>query len=288
MKQIKLVISDLDGTLLKQNTKNTYISNWEGKRVDEENTLAVAKLMNNDIKFAIATGRMKKQCNRALENIRFADLYFISQNGTYIEDPKGNIFSKTVFTKDESKKLLTWLLDHGFNPFISDYDSFYLNLNTINHNSSKYTLKYINDNDENIKGHIVDYSNIDYENIEFSNLGLEVHQITIDQMEDLENVLNEYLSFAETFITSDNSMDITPNNVDKSIAIKILAKHLNLDLDEIAFIGDSGNDRSALKCLKHSYVMDHARENVKCYARNVVSSVSEAINHILEFNKNIK
>lgn len=286
MKKIKLLVSDLDGTLLKNNSNE--IINWSEAGVSSNNTQAVKKLLDNNIELAIATGRMSIQTFNVLKNIRWMDKYIISQNGVYIENTKHQIIKKSVFTPNQAKNLISWLLKHGFNPFFSSYDTIYINKNKLLSDSNIAVMHYLKNNSDNVTYKVIDFNTINYHELEISNFGLDASRISIEQMENLENYLNEQIDYAQFFITSENSFDMIPINVDKASAIVDLAKIKKLDLDEIAFVGDSSNDRPALQLLKHSFVIDHARYNVKIHASHVVHSVAECIDMIIEHNKKIK
>lgn len=287
MKQIKLLISDLDGTLLKQDHEE-YIANWASLGISKTNLKALKKLNECNIKLAIATGRMKNQCNGALEKINWLDKYFLSQNGVYIEDINNNIIKKKTFSPEHAQQLMKWFFEHGFHPFFSSYDTIYINSNPVHKQAMDAIEKHLQNDINNTKFIKLNFDELNYETMEFSNFGLDVSKISISQMEDLEHYLNEVIDFAQIFITSDNSMDIIPNEVNKATAIQDLATYLNLSLDEIAFVGDSGNDRPALQLLRNSFVIDHARSNVKVHANFIVKNVSEAIDIIIKHNNSLK
>lgn len=286
MKQIKLLVTDLDGTLLKQD--EDYIANWASLGISKNNQLAVNKLIENKIELAIATGRMKDQCKGALQTIDHIDKYFLSQNGVYIENKNNKIIKKNIFTKEHAQNLMRWFNDHGFIPFFSNYDTIFVDKTKMDSKSMEFIIEHLKHDINKTKFEFINFEDIDYNTMEFANFGLDVTRITIEQMEDLEQYLNQVIDYAQIFITSDNSMDIIPIGVDKAVAIKDLANFLNLDLEEIAFVGDSGNDRPALQLLHHSFVIDHARDNVKVHANHVVKSVAQAIDMIIKYNNDIK
>lgn len=288
MKKIKLLISDLDGTLLKQDNNDKIVPNLMSHSITSKNIEAVKKLQNNGICFAIATGRMSNQCYNLLSKINFVDKYLISQNGVYIENSDKEIISNNCFNNIQAQKLISKLHDFGFVPFFSTYDKIYLNKNKINSKSLDSVKHYLKTDSDKIEYEIIDFNNIDFNLLKIANFGLDASRITIEQMEDLELILNQEIDFAQILITSDNSIDIIPDKIDKKIAIEKLAQILNLDLDEIAFVGDSGNDKLALKLLKNSFCMDHARFNIKVNANHIVKSVAEAIDFIIEHNNKLK
>lgn len=291
---IKLVISDLDGTLLKrtQNKHENSVSNLHANIVPKFNKEAIEKLTNKNIDFAIATGRMINQTTSILQNLEDVKMYKITQNGTFITDPNNQIIVQNCFSGFESNQIINTLHSFGFKPFMSSYDTLYLNEKDYESKSLEFTKMHIANNKDDLKSQIIDFKNnplILNEDILISNFGLEARIIDFETMSQVEDVLNtELKNYATTFITSDNSMDLCPININKASAIIKLAKHLNLKLDEIAFFGDSGNDIPALQLLKHSFVMSHAKKNVLINGNYVVDSVAQGIDIILNTINNQK
>lgn len=113
-------------------------------------------------------------------------------------------------------------------------------------------------------------------------VSIDVTRLSENQKIDLCEVIQEDLEYTQVTISSPFVIDIFPKETSKFNAIKLLAKIHNIQLDEIAFIGDSGNDVSVFKELKNSYCMDHARKDVKKYAPKIVQSVAEAIEDVIK------
>ena len=283
---IKLLISDLDGTLLKptRERQEDENSNVHGKVIPEFNVDALNKLSKNNIEFAVATGRMQSQCKDILKPIENYKKYWITQNGVFIQDNDLNSIYEKVFTKQEAWNIYSYLEQRGFNPFFTDIDSFYLNSDKLSHGSYNYQICYSKDYKDKVDTNYIKFNQENLDMIDISNFGLETAQIDLLQMEDLESLLNREIIDAEIFITSGISIDIVPRNVSKAHAIKKLAKILDLSLDEIAFVGDSGNDEPALKLLKNSFAMSHARDKVKQSATYIVDSVADVVDKVLQLN----
>ncbi|MCD8574277.1 MAG: Cof-type HAD-IIB family hydrolase [Erysipelotrichaceae bacterium] len=87
------------------------------------------------------------------------------------------------------------------------------------------------------------------------------------------------------FYSSPQYIEIMSKNINKGTGVLHLARVLNLQLDEIAVVGDSYNDISMFKVTPHSFAMDHGDDEVKAYARHEVSKVDEVIDYILEYNQ---
>lgn len=77
-----------------------------------------------------------------------------------------------------------------------------------------------------------------------------------------------------------DAVEISKKGIDKASALKQLLKELNINEDEVAVVGDSGNDVSLFKSFKNSFVMNQAAPEVKKEAKQVVNSVSDLANYI--------
>ena len=93
---IKLFISDLDGTLIHKAK--------QGIEPNEENIRAVKNLRDNNIEFAVATGRFDKHI---LDIEKYVDSrnYRIGMNGGTIYDKENNLIWENTFDFNDIKTL---------------------------------------------------------------------------------------------------------------------------------------------------------------------------------------
>ena len=68
-----------------------------------------------------------------------------------------------------------------------------------------------------------------------------------------------------------------PFGCSKGNGIKELAKFYNIDLCDVAVVGDSNNDVNMFEITSNSYCMDHADEEVSKHANHIVKDVAQAI-----------
>lgn len=109
----------------------------------------------------------------------------------------------------------------------------------------------------------------------------EVAKPDLEAVPDID--LAEYLSPREAIV------GIIRKGVSKATGLEWLARHYGLDIGEIAMIGDSDNDLTALRCAGLGIAMGNAVEAVKAVSDHIVGHVrengfAEAIEHILEYN----
>ncbi len=93
MKNIKMVLLDLDGTLL-----NDY------GVVSSRSKKAIVELIKKDIKVVIATGRNYRQANLLTKEIE--GLNYLCSNGAYIKLSSGKILNETLLPLDKISKIL--------------------------------------------------------------------------------------------------------------------------------------------------------------------------------------
>ncbi|HEU4740734.1 MAG TPA: HAD family hydrolase [Meiothermus sp.] len=109
----------------------------------------------------------------------------------------------------------------------------------------------------------------------------EVAKPDLEAVPDID--IAEYLSPREAIV------GIIRKGVSKATGLDWLARHYGLDIGEIAMIGDSDNDVTALRHAGLGIAMGNAVELVKAAADHIVGHVrengfAEAIEHILECN----
>ena len=98
--------------------------------------------------------------------------------------------------------------------------------------------------------------------IEDKPLNLQVVTFDQDKRQKAMDYCNSKPEFA-TFASTDYNFEVTQSITSKGHALKCLASHLNISLDETMAIGDSFNDLSMLKVAHYSIAMGNARDEIK-------------------------
>lgn len=269
---IKLIVSDIDGTLIKKSYKtNPYF-------IDKNNFNKIHEAKNKGLIFALATGRNHASAEFVMKKLKFKT-YIISQNGTYLIDPKNKQLSKNAFKAEETISCIATLTKYEIDYMISGpntvaFDTFGKNKLTpyiIDSNSGRKLLV----SDKLLK--------------EFDKHSHRVGTITVipgtnQDFDDIKNLLHENIDNSKFTIvqSSQYSIDITLKNISKATAILQLCEELLITPDEVAVIGDNFNDLPMFKVFKNSYVMEEADPRLKKFAKNEVNSVADAISHAME------
>ena len=270
MKLIKVIASDMDGTLL--NSQHD---------ITEENVKAILKSKELGIHFIIATGRMYDSVKPFMNGAEFRDengeiVESISMNKGKIKDildilRKENLIvelytgdgSYTINTKEEALKEMVYRVQNFEK--VQDYDKA-LEI-AKNHDHFK-SLKYIDDIDKFIE------SDIEVRKIiTFSN-DIEIIKRTKSELSDIGG-----LAVLSSFITN---IEITDERAQKGYILKKVTEKMGVKNEEVIAFGDSFNDYSLFTEFKKAYAMENAIPEIKEIAKNITdtndnSGVAKAI-----------
>lgn len=260
-KLIKLIVSDLDGTLL---TKKNEVM--------EHDIKALQKATRKQIDICIATGRMDNEILEVLKMVN-GKFHRISQNGAFVYTKDHHQLHAVYFKHDIAHEIYHKVKDNHTITFVCNHDTNF--------------VEEMNDEVRKIEERMF-FPIVENPKIA-STIGKEItpSKITVlayDAKKRQQEIMELFHENVDTFISEQYCLDIMPKNISKGDALIKLCKHLNLSTNEIACIGDSYNDIPMFQLTKHSFAMSHAAEEVKMHATHLVESVSDAISFILEEN----
>ncbi|MEW9702898.1 HAD family hydrolase [Paenibacillus sp. SI8] len=260
---IKLIVSDLDGTLLDHS-----------KKVSQREIAAISRAKEAGIELCLASGRMHSEMQRVMKDIGH-ETYSVSQNGAFIHWNDGSFLQSKLFEPE---------LAHRVYQLLNDFDIVKL----ICSGEANYIARVSAASDEIearmfqpfiVKSDAEQALGTDLPTCKFSLFGeieilLQVIQVLKDQLGDQ----------VETFISDKDCLDIMPQHVSKGSSLLVLLDQLGLQPDEVACFGDSFNDVSMFGITPHSFAMNGAHPEVKQKATYQVGSVAEAIGHVFTHN----
>lgn len=283
---IKLVASDLDGTIISRD--NTIFEN---------NLKAISDINNKNINFVICTGKtypiIKGLCSK------FNASYGIFGNGNQIIDLKtGKEIYKKLLSPSEINSCIDIAKSHNLHVHIyTDNEIITEELKYMD--LRNYKLQKENFYDTSLK--IVTVKNLkEY----LSTNTVDVCKLIISSESDLSNIKNEILDKENLSITTikkygeykDNVinkeyeyLDITPKNINKSTALSILGNYLNIDNSEIMAVGDNLNDFDMVKNSGIGVAVANAYDELKQVANYTTESsvekggFAEAVYKFIEF-----
>ena len=110
----------------------------------------------------------------------------------------------------------------------------------------------------------------------------QIHPLILDKVE-------KDFPGLEIHIT-DVSVNILIKGNNKRKGMQLLGEHLNIELDQIAYIGDTGGDVPALEAVGKAFSPSNATRAVKNVSKNIpletTESVLAAYNEVIEYNRN--
>ncbi|KRE45538.1 HAD family hydrolase [Paenibacillus sp. Soil724D2] len=262
---IKLIVSDLDGTLLDHS-----------KKVSSRELAALKKVKEAGIRLCLASGRMNIEMQQVLAEIGHR-AYSVSQNGAFIHLDDGTFMKSQLFQPDLAYQVYQLLKDFDLVKLVcSGEANFITHLTPASDEVQSRTFQPFivkEDVEQSLKG--------DFAVCKFSMFG------KIETLLELKALMEEKLGDQlEMFISDKDCLDIMPLAVSKGSSLLVLIEQLGLQPEEIACFGDSFNDVSMFGITPHSFAMQGAHPDVKQKALYHVDSVAEAIGHVFAYNEN--
>ncbi len=237
---IKLVASDLDGTIISENNF-----------INQSNFEAIDMMNSHNINFAICTGKSysvsKNWCDKCKAT------YGIFSNGSQIYNLKtGAPIYKNVLDFDSIKK--SFEIAKKYNLHVHAYSDNLLVTEKLKYlDLRNFKLQELPGFEFVIVSNVLDY-------IQKNNLP--IYQLVISSDSSLEDVKSEILQsnnvsvlkiskfgqYKDKILNKEYEyLSVVPYNTSKSNALDILGKYLSVNKDEIMAIGDNLNDLDMVK-----------------------------------------
>ena len=291
---IKLIASDMDGTLLNHNHK-----------IPKENVELINYAKNQGIEFIVATGRAYYEALPALneENIN-CDV--ISFNGGIVYDKNGNIISITPMLPKDLYYTIEILKSFDISYQLYTKNTIYTK--SIETDINAYIdLIRSNGYDPDVEhlraeaqqkldvGYITEVENIELYLNEKENPPIKIIAISndISKLENAAKLLSENKSISVTS-SGANNIEIMHKNATKGEALKEIAKIYGINLENAVAIGDNLNDQAMLDIVGYSVAMKNGNTILKEQAKYVTEKtnseggVADSIFKLIEENNEIK
>lgn len=257
--KVKLIVSDVDGTLLTSD-----------RQLTKESIAAIKRAKDQDIMFTISTGRVVSMLDYFINTLDITSP-IIAYNGAVAWDPvTKEIIYDIPMDKDELYELLDLCKFYNL-----DYGVMTMGVNYFSPNSIRIE-RYQNYNEfVKRKGMSIMEVGIFDENHSCID-GVKVYKLLITEKDSKKiNIIADHThSMKKTGYTfSDTSLlDISEKSVDKGLGVKKLAEYYGLKPEEVCALGDYDNDISMLSYAGFSVAMGNAQPNVKDHAFYVTAS----------------
>ena len=270
---IKLVASDLDGTIIDRYNK-----------ISHKNFEAISKIHKMNIPFAVCTGKSYSVSKKVCE--QFNATFGVFGNGTQIIDLRnGKELLRNILSQKDLLFVAT--LAKRYNYHIHLYTDTEIISEELKYMDLRnFILKGENSTD-GIKFNIV--KNI-LEYIESNNLEVFSAVITSENssLEDFQRLLTINSNITNTFINKRGKyrdkiinkdyeyINVSPTQINKNEALTFLGKYLNIDKKEKMAIGDNVNDLEMVRESGVGIAVSEAYDELKKVATYVTkSSVSD-------------
>lgn len=260
---IKLIVTDLDGTFLNSN----HVT------IPQENIDAFKKAHEMGIKVAIASGRTKILTDYLMEQLSFLD-YLITSNGAVTYDLKtGEVVCQTLLSNEKSIEIFNILKDYNLIYEIYYKGDCFMNKQSYSMFDEEHVTPHIYKLLSNFIKEVPDLESLIQGNgIE----KLNILTLTAEQRIELEEKISQSgnVAFASSFPISANrngNLEMTEATATKGFAVKGLANSLGIGKANIMCFGDGENDCSMLTFADYSFAM----ENGSDYAKNTAKYLTD-------------
>lgn len=281
---IKLIASDMDGTLLN-----------EKMEVSSRNIQAIKEAEKNGIEFLIATGRGLSEAKPFLKN--HVHPGFITLNGAEVFDAKGDLISSNPLSREAQKQVIEVfnkynvyfevITDKGI--FSNDREARVTNLANllVKLNPGTSYKQALKDTQERVKmmpmnfvdnyDHILD--NDSYQIMKLIAFNEHQHRVLAPLKKEITKKIKDVVPTS----SSPNNVEVNSIDAQKGIALLQYAENKNILPEEIMAIGDNLNDYSMIKDAGVGVAMANAIPAIKEIAQiETDSNSNDGVAQIIE------
>ena len=248
---IKLIVSDIDGTLVEDGTD----------KINTEIYDVIMQLKEKGIRFAAASGRQYISIKRLFEPIA-EDIFYIPDGGSVVRTCDEIIFRETI-DADVAKEVARDILKiPGCDMMICGMKATYV----MDQNSQM--ARWIRDS---YHFDVVQLEHLEQE-IPDEILKVSLYHETDAEGKAAEFFMDKWKDQLQLSCAGVMWIDCSHKNANKGIALEHLQNHLAIKKEEIMAFGDNINDIEMLRHAGASYAIGNAREEVKAIADKIADT----------------
>ena len=269
---IKLIASDLDGTLLD-----------EPNRISKINLDAIEYAYQKGAKFCFSTGRDLQSVKDITCLLKHKPVLLLG-NGSEVYDEDENLVFQNFFNNKYLEEVCEIMNEHDVPHMVFTTDGFYTTTNPVEvrRRFIERIGKIRNQEMAHIFATNMDkpcYNLVQIEDIqEFAKtkkvLKVEGFHYNSKPVEDVKKELEKFTELSH-LSTGKNNVEVTNLTATKGLALKRYCEHANIKKDEVMVMGDSHNDLSMFELFKYSFAPENSIQEIKDYAYKVVKSCDE-------------
>ena len=292
---IKLIASDMDGTLLNNNHD-----------IDEETVEAIRKAEAAGIIFTISTGREYESVKIVLDKHDIKAQCILS-NGAEYRDEEGKILDVVNINEESAKKIINILAKNKLSARIFTNKGVFTTstreeaLQEITFRTMSFNPKLTESEAMEVAKTLQFYNILQYiDDIDkFFKDGIEVRKFVafhrdINLIDNMKKTIGEIEGLAISSSFRDN-IEITDINAQKGIILEQVAAKMSINREEVMILGDSFNDYSMFEIFEETVAMKNAIPEVKAIAKYITDTndnlgVAKAIYNVInnEMHKMLK
>jgi cof-like hydrolase len=256
---IKLIASDLDGTLLRNGAQE----------VDPKVYDLIRTLKEKGVHFAAASGRQLYSLRRLFEPVK-DEISYIAENGSLCISGD-QVIAKGLISRDLSLRIFEAAREYGSCHILLSCES----------------ACYTDSQDPVFNHHMRDVVHYDIKTVnrleEVNEPFLKIALCDFDGTKKLLPYFQERFGDEIKVVTSGNLwVDFIAPGANKGTALQALASHLGITPEECVAFGDQYNDTEMLQFAGTSYAMSTAAPGIAYYATYVTNSVEEVLEDIAD------
>ncbi|PWL37390.1 Cof-type HAD-IIB family hydrolase [Flagellimonas aquimarina] len=258
LSKIKMVVSDMDGTLLnsKHEVSNRFFE------IHKE-------LKQRNIQFVAASGRQYHSMVDKLEAIQ-DDVIFVAENGAFVKRKEEVLLTTPIDKKHVNSILSLIARTTNVHPVLCSKESAY-----VRGNSGKFL--------EMLKEYYTEFEIVEDQ----TKVKDEILKVAIYHFESSEEHIYPVVKHLEDTlkvkVSGSNWVDVSHKNAHKGYALEKLMRTYKINSDEIMVFGDYNNDLEMLQLSNFSFAMANAHPNIQRVAKyNTLSNNEHGVEHILE------
>jgi Cof subfamily protein (haloacid dehalogenase superfamily) len=238
--QFKVIITDLDGTLLNADHKISNYTKEIFKKLYDQNYLII-----------VATGRHHIDAMSVTDALGFP-IYLVTSNGARIHTPAKELFYSFDIESEAIKSVFALDIDQTITSVIFKENVWLTNQHNEKLNSFQKEMHY--------PPQIVDYDKVE----DLSAIKLLFVHDDHDKLAALESlIMKEHHSHFDSCFSLPICLEFMDKTVDKSHAIMKILETENCSFQESICFGDGFNDEKMLLAAQKSLIMGNAPEKLK-------------------------
>lgn len=277
--QVKIVFSDIDGTLLPLNKKNPR------QKPSLRLKTTVKELQKTKIPLILTTGRPFVEAKEIAKKMGCRESYIITQQGSDIRSYKGKLLYDDSIKNQNLLEIMQEYENYkNANNFTSKAVVF---VNGKTYSTDKFKLPY-----NWAKIYIIK----SYKGIGNAS-SVCIYEPNPERLKLIQKHLKEIFPAYNITISTDCYCEVTSPSASKGNAIKILTQKLGYKPQDVAVFGDAENDISMIKSVRESgglsVVTGNAMEKLKIQSEYITTPVeqdgfSKAVEIIMKNNSYLK